>query len=496
MNQAPAIMIVAPLLTAFVANLFGRRWPRICVPAALVGFGISLVCGLRLCADVMANGPLKYKLGGWDPPMGIEYVVDYLNAPVLVLISAVAIVAVFYSQPMLAELEGRLPHYITLYILLVTGLLGITITGDAFNLYVLLEITSLTSYALLAAAGGRAVFSTFRYLIAGTIAASFYLLGVGYLYMKTGTLNMGDLATKLPGLGESPAVMLAFTLIMVGIFIKMGFFPVHGWLPNAYTTASTPTACLVAPLMTKVSVYIMIRIMFHVFAPDYVFDALAWRQIVIYLACGAIFFGAFSALAQRDLRRLFTYIIVAEIGYMVGGSWLGNSDGLTGAIYHIVADGAMTLCLFLALGCVIRNTGGSRIEDLRGGFAKMPWTMGAFVIGGLAIIGLPPTCGFFSKWYLLSGAWEAGQILFMVALITSSLVNVVIFFRIIETAFFPAEDHGHDHHHEPPPRQEAPARMLIPLWIVAISLPLLGLLSGDLISTLITHAADQFPGSP
>jgi multicomponent Na+:H+ antiporter subunit D len=488
-TQSPAFLVIAPLLSAFVANLFGRRWPRVCVPVALVGFGCSLICGLRMCAEVVANGPIRYKLGGWDPPMGIEYVVDYLNAPVLVLISAVAMIAVCYSQPLLAELQGRLAHYMTLYILLVTGLLGITITGDAFNLYVLLEITSLTSYALLAAAGGRAVFSTFRYLIAGTIAASFYLLGVGYLYMKTGTLNMADLATRLPALSDSPAIMLAFTLIMIGIFIKMGFFPVHGWLPNAYTTASTPTACLVAPLMTKVSVYIMIRIMYNVFAPNFVFDTLAWQQIIIYLACGAILFGAFSALAQRDLRRMFTYIIVAEIGYMVGGAWLGNSLGLTGAIYHIVADGAMTLCLFLALGCVIRNTGGSKLENLRDGFARMPWTMGAFVIGGLAIIGLPPTCGFFSKWYLLSGAWEAGQYAFMAALLTSSLVNVVIFFRIIETAFFPAKGTDHDHHHEAPERKEAPALMLIPLWIVAISLPLLGLFSGDLIEALISHAA-------
>jgi multicomponent Na+:H+ antiporter subunit D len=247
--------------------------------------------------------------------------------------------------------------------------------------------------------------------------------------------------------------------------------------------------------MTKVSVYIMIRMMFHVFAPNYVFDTLAWQQIVIYLACGAIFFGAFNALAQRDLRRLFTYIIVAEIGYMVGGAWLNNTLGLTGAIYHIIADGAMTLCLFLALGCVVRNTGGSQLEDLRGGFAKMPWTMGAFVIGGLAIIGLPPTCGFFSKWYLLSGAWEAGQYLFMVALLTSSLVNVVIFFRIIETAFFPAKDAGHDEHHEAAKRNEAPLSMLIPLWIAAISLLLLGLFSGDLITALVEPAA-QLPYGP
>jgi multicomponent Na+:H+ antiporter subunit D len=491
-THSPAFLVIAPLLSAFVVNIFGRRWPRVCVPVALIGFGCSLFCGVRMCMEVAANGPMRYKLGGWTPPMGIEYVVDYLNAPVLVLISAVAILALCYSQPLVAEMEGRRAHYVTLYVLLVTGLLGITITGDAFNLYVLLEITSLTSYALLAAAGGRAIFSTFRYLIAGTIAASFYLLGVGYLYMKTGTLNMADLASRLPALSESPAVMLAFTLIMVGIFIKMGFFPVHGWLPNAYTTAATPTACLVAPLMTKVSVYVMIRIMFHVFAPDYVFDTLAWRQIVIYLACGAIFFGAFNALAQRDLRRMFTYIIVAEIGYMVGGTWLANSNGLTGAIYHILADGAMTLCLFLALGCVIRNTGGSRLEDLRGAFARMPWTMGAFVIGGLAIIGLPPTCGFFSKWYLLSGAWEARQIVFMLALLTSSLVNVIIFFRIIETAFFPAADDKEHHHHETPERCEAPMVMLVPLWITALALPLLGLFSGDLIAALVAHAA-QLP---
>ena len=190
------------------------------------------------------------------------------------------LVAIFSKHAVEKELPDRIAHYYTLFVLLVTGLLGMTITGDAFNLYVLVEIAALTSYALLAMGKGRAYMSTFNYVIMGTIGACFYLLGVGYLYMKTGTLNMGDLSQLLPQLHYSEAILVGFVLIMVGVWIKMAFFPLHGWLPNAYTFAPIASSCLIAPLMTKVSVYIMIRMMFSVFNANYVFNVVSWSPLI------------------------------------------------------------------------------------------------------------------------------------------------------------------------------------------------------------------------
>ncbi len=263
-----------------------------------------------------------------------------------------------------------------------------TAAGDVFNLYVLLEISALSSYGLLARGRGKAYYTTFRYLVMGTIGASFYLLGVGYLYIMTGSLNMADLAEILsrPAFEDSVNVRIGFTLIILGIWIKMALFPLHTWLPNAYTRAGTTTACLIAPLMTKVSVYVMLRIMFTVFSVDYIFQQIAWSRLVIYLASAAAVLGMITALSQRDLRKMLTYIIVAEIGYLTGGAWLANTAGYTGAVYHILADGLMTLCLFMAVGAIIYRTGETTADAMQGIFQRMPVTAAVFLIAAASVV--------------------------------------------------------------------------------------------------------------
>lgn len=404
------------------------------------------------------------------------------------MVSFVALlVAVFAKKPVEKELGGKISNFYTLFVLLVTGLLGMTVTGDAFNLYVLLEIAALTSYALLAMGRGRAYMATFNYVILGTIGACFYLLGVGLLLIKTGSLNMADIGTIIPQLAGSKAILIAFGFLMVGVWIKMALFPFHGWLPNAYTYAPTATSCLVAPLMTKVSVYIMLRIMFTVYSAEWVFEVIQWRPIVMLLAVVAILMGSFFALAQRDIKRMLTYLIVAEIGYMVGGAWSGTEAGLTGAIYHIMADGLMTVCLFMAIGSVIYLKGKAQFESFKHAFEVMPWTMSAFIIGGLSMIGVPPTCGFFSKWYLISGAYQSSDYAFIVALLISSLVNAILFIRIVETAFFAAtpDEVPDPHHHTEGQYGDSPVSMLIPMWASAIALILMGLYTGDIVTRWI-----------
>jgi multicomponent Na+:H+ antiporter subunit D len=304
----------------------------------------------------------------------------------------------------------------------------------------------------------------------------------------TGSLNMADLLTILPGLYSLNAVFIALLLILVGTWIKMAFFPVHGWLPNAYTFAPSAAGCLVAPLVTKVSVYIMIRIMLSVFSPLYVYSIVGLSETVVWMAVIAILSGSILALAQTDFKKMLTYLIVAEVGYMVGGAWLASSTGLTGAILHIVNDALMTLCLFIFAGIVIYKKGGHQLQDLAGLYKKMPVTMAAFTVGALSMIGVPPTAGFFSKWYLILGAIDAGRYHFMAALLISSLVNAILFFKIIEIAYFePKVDH-HGGETEKNIIDEAPLSMLVPLIIVALSLIIIGLYSGDIVTNIIHHS--------
>ena len=485
-KQAPALLVIIPLLSAFAINIGGWFNHRSCFPIALAAMTATFGASLLTIAQVLQTGPISYRLGGWPPPFGIEYVVDHLNSLVLVTIALVSLLAVIFAKLSVEkDLPDKIPQFYTLYVLLVTGLLGMTITGDAFNLYVLLEISALTGYALIALGDNRALPASFNYVILGTIGASFYLLGVGHLYIMTGSLNMGDLFNILPNLYATRAVFVAFLLILCGVWLKMAFFPLHTWLPNAYTYAPSAAGCLVAPLVTKVSVYIMIRLMLSVFSSWYVFDVLALSGAIVWLAVAAILFGSILALAQKDLKKMLTYLIVAEVGYMVGGFWLATVSGITGTILHIVNDALMTFCLFVFAGIVVYQTGGQKLTDLQGLYRKMPVTMTAFTIGALSMIGVPPTAGFFSKWYLILGAIEAGSYHFMAALLISSLVNAILFFKIIEIAYFePMTDHHGGKVHETV-ISEAPFSMLLPLLVVAAGLIVIGLYSGTIVTNII-----------
>jgi multicomponent Na+:H+ antiporter subunit D len=489
-EQAPIFILLFPFLTAVIVALVGLRHKSLSWPLTLVSLGASVCASLSTLAQVVEHGPIRYKLGGWSPPFGIEFHIDGLSALVAVTVSVVALLTAIYSKDNVdAETPDKSSQYYSLFLLLVSGLLGIVITGDAFNLYVMLEVAALTSYALIAMGNKRASLAAFKYLIMGTIGASFYLLGVGYLYIKTGSLNMLDIREILEtaGLFNSPTILVAFILITVGVWIKMAFFPLHSWLPNCYAFAPTTSSNIMAPLVTKVMIYVMVRMVLTVFGPNYAFEILDWENIVVWLAVIAILAGSIGALAQKDLRKMLTFLIIAEVGYMVGGLWLADETGITGTIFHIISDAFMTLCVFLFAGIVFAKTGARDIYALEGMFKKMPLTMVGFLVGAFSLIGIPPTAGFFSKWYLVQGGINSGNWEYVVALLISSLINAVLFFRLIEIAYFgkkPAE--GHDHHHgdDHAKVSEASFTMLLPLLSTAAILIVIGLYNKELVSVI------------
>lgn len=492
-SQYPELVIAIPFFAAILSSflMWGQN-RKLVYPLSILGLGVSSVVSFLLLAQVVQSGPIDYCLAGWSPPWGIEMRVDLLNGLVLCIVSVVALINLVASKKTLEqELPDRADNFYPLYLLFVTGLLGVVITADLFNLYVLLEVTSLTAYAQIGLGNrDRAPLASLNYVFLGVIGASFYLLGVGYLYIKTGSLNMADISCILPSIYSSSAVFTAFVLCIIGVWIKMAFFPLHIWLPNAYSYAPTASSRIIAPLMTKVMVYVMLRLMFSVFGFDYIFGHLQISGNIVWGACIAILAGAILALAQNNLKRMLTYIIISEIGYMVGGAWIGNCAAMTGAILHILNDALMTFCLFLAVGNMSYKLKGLDFENLQGLFSKMPVTMAGFALAGISIIGVPPTCGFFSKWFLIIGAIQAGNYIFLVCIILSSLINAILFFRVFEICLFEPMHCRHAqegaHTHSGSGIQEAPFSMLLALALVAGSLIIIGLYSGSIVNVVIS----------
>jgi multicomponent Na+:H+ antiporter subunit D len=493
-EQAPILIIIVPLMAALVTPLLGWIRKDICYPWVIAAFLVSFVSAVTVLNTVIHEGVIHYHMGGWLPPWGIEYVIDHLNAMMLVLISGTAFLVAIYSKRSIEqELPEQSVYFYTLFLLQVTGFLGIVITGDVFNLYVFLEIASLAGYALIAIGEEGAPLASFRYIILGTVGACFYLLGVGYLYIVTGSLNMADLSGILPELYGSKVVLVAFAFFMVGLALKMALFPLHVWLPDAYTKAPSVASTLLAPLMTKVAIYVLLRLMFTVFRPYLSFELLPMSKILLIAGIVAIFAGAIMALAQVDFKRMLCYIIVAEVGYMVGGIGLANSVAIKGVVLHVMNDVVMTLGLFTVAGIITFKMKSHNLTDFKGLFKKMPLTMAAFVVVALSIIGVPPTCGFFSKWYLIHGSVIAGNWIFVVALLFSSLINIVLFFRIFEIGYYSfdsSESHEHDHDGGSV-ISEAPVSMLVPTLVVAAIILLIGLYNQPIIANIIQYAVPK-----
>jgi multicomponent Na+:H+ antiporter subunit D len=479
----PILIVVVPLLGAAVAVLAGlvsARLARAWTLAVLAAAAALAWAGLR---GALAGGPIRYSFGGWPPPWGIEYVLDPLSGLMAVLVTFFALLAAIYAGPFVRNLHARNSGvFHAVYLLLVTGLAGIALTGDFFNLFVFLEISSLSGYALIALGANRSLVASYRYLLIGTLAGSLYLLGLGFLYGVTGTLNMADMTVRLTGLEASPGVTVGIILMIVGLAIKMGLFPLHGWLPDVYTHAPAPITGFIAGVMTKVSAYALIRILFFVVpAAAIVPDA---RTVLTWTGGAAILAGSLMALAQTDVRRMLAYSSVGQMGYIVLGIALGTPIALAGALLHIVNHAVMKSCLFLVSGGAYYRFGANESSEYDGLASRMPVTMGAFVLAAASMVGLPPTAGFFSKWYLLLGALESGAWLAIAALALSSLLTAVYLFRVIERAYL----------REPAAAlpaatpMELPLSMMGPIAILGIVTLLFGIFNQAIVDFVITAA--------
>jgi multicomponent Na+:H+ antiporter subunit D len=501
----PLLFIAAAMLLPIIAwKRYNLAWPF----TVLVSLTSVVIAAFNV-TRVMEHGVIHYHLGDWAPPVGIEYVLDHLSAFVILVINAVALLVLVHSKIMVkVDMPGKEMPYYTAALLMLCGFNGIVITGDLFNLYVFLEISSLSLYGLLASGREKqAPVASFRYLIMGTVAGSFYLLGVGFLYITTGSLNMADVKAIIPTLLNSPAaptILIALAMMVLGMAIKMALFPMHGWLPDAYTYAPATTSALVAPTGTKVGSYVLLRIMLFVFGVGYVTKVLPVAQVISWLAAIGIIYGSIMAIAQKEMKRMLAYSSVAQIGYIAMGIGLANKLALIGAVLHILNHAFMKGALFLVSANFRYKLGHSNISKMDNSIRKkMPWTMVAFTIAALSMVGIPPMAGFFSKWYLALGTIQNKNWIFLVVILVSSLLNAVYFFRILEKTYMKPKTEENDHndanHHddhnaaidetENVERDEVRASMLVPTLVMAVSLIVLGVLNAFIVKGVIAYIA-------
>jgi multicomponent Na+:H+ antiporter subunit D len=487
----PVLQVVVPLLVAPLVTILrpsGLAWA-----ASTATSFMALMIAVGLTAGVLDGDIQRYEVGAWAAPYGIELAVDSFGALLLLILTGASTFALLAGKASLDQQieSGRQPLFFSAWLLVLAGLAGILVSADAFNIFVFMEISSLASYVLIA--GGpdrRALPAVFKYLMMGTIGATFYLIGIGLIYMMTGTLNLADIQVRLVDVAGLRPVVVAIGFITVGLGLKAAVFPLHVWLPNAYNYAPHAATVLLAACATKVSLYVLLTFDFVVLQPVLPEHDPHFGAFLMPLAVLGILAASAVALFEPNLKRLLAFSSVAQIGYILLGASMVSLPGVTASLMHMFNHALAKGALFLAVMCLATRLPSLELDDLAGAAKRMPWTMAAFVVGGLSLIGIPGTAGFTSKWYLISASLEvggAGGWLLIGVIVIGSLMAVVYIWRVVEAAWFRVPQA------EPTEVREAPALMLSVTWLAAAANVYFGL-SPWLQTTLASSGARMLLG--
>lgn len=479
----PPLLVIIPLLSAPIIVLLRKRifsrW------IAMGAIAASTVISALLVWQTQ-NGPLFYSMGGWPAPKGIEYRLDAASALLAFIICTVALFAtpIGTRGARAAVREGRRHYFAAAYLLALTGLLGMTVTADAFNVFVFLEISSLATYALVSMGSHRRAFiAAFNYLILGAIGGTLILIGIGLMYQMTGTLNFRDLAVRLAASHDTHTIRVAFGFLSVGLAIKLAMFPLHQWLPDAYAEAPAAVTAFLAGTATKVTYFILLRTVFQIFGRGFVYDELHLDKIFIPLSLLAMFSGALAAVFQKRLKRLLAYSSVSQVGYLTLAVGIGSEAAIEAGFMHLIAHAFAKAGLFMTTASFIHTEGSDRLDALRGAAKNQPFATILFFVGGLGLIGVPGTLGFVSKWQLVSAAIENGQTYIAFAILASSLLAIAYVWRVFETLYFPKETHTTD---------EKPKRLIIPLPRGGVQVAATIFLGATIVFGILGHIPSRF----
>ena len=440
----PALLIVVPILAATLPLALGLRFERTGWSVALATCVGLFAATIAVAREVFVDGQVSvvHEVGGYPAPHGIELVADEFSTMIALLVTGTALGVLAYTR-----IGGpRGSTFYAGYLLLTGGLLGLTFTGDVFNMFVFLEIVGLATYGLIAKGdSAESAVAALKYLILGTLGASLYLLGVGFLFMATGSLNMQHLADNYlqvadPEYNET-LVRASFAFIFVGFAIKVAQWPLHTWQPDAYQHAPDGVTPLIAALVSTVSAYALGRILFTVYGVDFVTTTPFVQEIILAVGVTSVMAGSILAVLQRDVKRMFAYSSVSQFGLIVAAYGLATPLALIGAIVHLVGHGLMKAGLFLGVGVVAASTGARRVRGYAGLADRRPVAAASIAVLGISLIGIPPSIGFIGKWYVAVGAVQAEVWAVAAVIFLSTMLTLLYVARLLEAMYFTPTSH-------------------------------------------------------
>ncbi|MDO9536079.1 MAG: proton-conducting transporter membrane subunit [Bacillota bacterium] len=479
-DTMPFLLIIFTVLTAFITPMFARWKRSVCPYITIVAVTVTFIISCILAYRVFGGEIMHYHVGNWPPPWGIEIFVDELASMMLLLLTGCSMLIILFS---IKSLPKEIPPaatgwYYTLFLLTLTAMMGMVITNDLFNLYVMVEVTGMGAVGMVIAKGEkRSTEAALRYLMLATLGSGFLLFGIGFIYQVTGNLNIPYIAVELAAVREQYPYLMWATLsfITVGLGVKSALFPLHIWLPDAHSSAPSPSSAILSGLVVKVYIVSLLRIYAQVFGFEVFLDSYM-RYLILLLATLAILGGSLFAFVQLELKRRLAYSTVAQIGYIFLGIGLGTVWGLTAALLHIIIHAFMKICLFLSAGAIYYQTGRKKVTHFSGLGYQMPVTMAAFTVASLSMVGIPLFGGFITKYGLAMGSLEANNPYFIILIVLSGLLNAAYYFPILWQAYFTS---GHD---VKMTMDKVPFTMLLPIVLMAIGIIYMGIFPGGPLS--------------
>jgi len=484
--------LLLPLFLPFLTAVACLAWwndRRVQGWLSVLGFGVMLVLALRLLFTVRADGIQVVNAGGWDAPFGIVLAADLLSAIMLSVTALIGFTVTLYSIPAV-DVKRESFGYYPLLNMLVFGVSGAFLAGDIFNLYVWFEIMLMSSFVLLALGGEkRQLEGAIMYVTINFLSSAIFLAGVGILYSLTGTLNFADLAVRLGDVPETGLVTLVAMFFLVSFGIKAAIFPLFFWLPASYHTPPIAVAAIFSGLLTKVGVYALLRVFTLLFVHDIPYTS----TVLMILAALTMIVGVLGAAAQADFRRILSFSIVSQIGYMVMGIAVFSPLAIAGTVFFLIHNMVVKTSLFLISGLVHHVKGSYKLRYIGGVYRDHFWLSLLFLVAALSLAGLPPFSGFWAKFILVKAGIEAGEFWLVLVVIASSLMTLYYLTKIWNEVFWTNEP---EELNDPEPHTPGPG----PLWLMVLPVVLLvGItlaigLNAEPIFDLARDTADQLLG--
>ncbi|MFC1453039.1 complex I subunit 5 family protein [Verrucomicrobiota bacterium] len=465
MNSMIPLFTAVPLAVAFVIPMVSRktRW----APDVLGNLTMLVLCVMSF--RTIGHEAL-YSMGKWPTPLGIDLRLDGLSSLMLIAVNLIGLTATIFSVQYMERYTSKLRYY-SLFLFMVAGMNGVVLTGDMFNLYVFMEIAAIASYSLVAfGCEHDELEASFKYAVLGSVASAFILVGIGILYGLTGTLNMAHVATRLAEGEFGKPLSLAVGLFVCGFGLKAALVPFHAWLPDAHPSAPAPVSAMLSGVVIKaLGIYVIARLVFNVFGAD---EALTARLLYLIRLLGAtsMVIGVFLAIGQWDMKRLFAYHSISQIGYVAIGIGLGTPLGIVGGLFHMVNHSVFKSLLFLNAGAVEYATETRDLKRLGGLAGKMPVTANTSLVASLSIAGIPPFNGFWSKLIIVLACVASGHYLLALAAVFVSLMTLASFLKVQKYAFFESIKAGLAH------TVEVPFLMRTAMLILAVLCAVMSLL--------------------